>query len=221
MMRYSTLLFDLDGTLTDSREGIINCFRHTAEVMGAELPENTDCLLGPPLGFSFENFFGMDSKKAEEAVRVYRRRYGDTGLFENRVYGGVPEMLETLSKNGFMLCVATCKAEIYAVRILDKFGLSRYFKVIGGSDTEGRRTSKTEVIDYVLMRAGVSDRSRVLMVGDRDNDVLGAHSSGIDCLGVLWGYGSAEELAGAGADMTADTPQSAAEMIIRKEDSYV
>ncbi|MBQ1465046.1 MAG: HAD hydrolase-like protein [Ruminococcus sp.] len=214
MSRYSVLLFDLDGTLTDSREGIMNCFRHTADIMGAHMPENPGVLLGPPLGESFEKYFGMDSNTAQEAVKVYRERYGTKGLFENHVYEGVPEMLEKLKDNGFRLAVATCKAQVFAERILEKFGLSRYFEFIGGAGIDGSRTSKTEVIEYVLDNIGSPRKDSVLMIGDRDNDVAGAMSAGIKCMGVLWGYGSERELALTGAAYIARTPDHAAELLL-------
>jgi phosphoglycolate phosphatase len=214
MKNYKYLLFDLDGTLTDSQEGILNCFRHTSNVMGVPMPENTGVLFGPPLGESFEKYFGMNKEQAAEAVRVYRERYGREGLFENRVYDGVPDMLRRLRDAGFQLAVATCKAEIFAVRILEKFELAQYFTFIGGAGTDGSRTSKTEVIEYVLENIGSPDKNSVLMIGDRDNDVTGAQGAGIKCMGVLWGYGSGKELSETGADFIAETPQKAADMIL-------
>ena len=214
MKNYKYLLFDLDGTLTDSQEGILNCFRHTSDVMGVPMPENTGVLFGPPLGESFEKYFGMNKEQAAEAVRVYRERYGREGLFENRVYDGVPDMLRRLRDAGFQLAVATCKAEIFAVRILEKYDLAQYFTFIGGAGTDGSRTSKTEVIEYVLENIGSPDKNSVLMIGDRDNDVTGAQGAGIKCMGVLWGYGSGKELSETGADFIAETPQKAADMIL-------
>ena len=214
MKNYKYLLFDLDGTLTDSQEGILNCFRHTSDVMGVPMPENTGVLFGPPLGESFEKYFGMNKEQADEAVRVYRERYGREGLFENRVYDGVPDMLRRLRDAGFQLAVATCKAEIFAVRILEKYDLAQYFTFIGGAGTDGSRTSKTEVIEYVLENIGSPDKNSVLMIGDRDNDVTGAQGAGIKCMGVLWGYGSGKELSETGADFIAETPQKAADMIL-------
>jgi phosphoglycolate phosphatase len=216
MKNYKYLLFDLDGTLTDSQEGILNCFRHTSDVMGVPMPENTGVLFGPPLGESFEKYFGMNKEQAAEAVRVYRERYGREGLFENRVYDGVPDMLRRLRDAGFQLAVATCKAEIFAVRILEKYDLAQYFTFIGGAGTDGSRTSKTEVIEYVLENIGSPDKNSVLMIGDRDNDVTGAQGAGIKCMGVLWGYGSGKELSETGADFIAETPQKAADMILEE-----
>ena len=208
------LLFDLDGTLTDSQEGIINCFRYTSDVMGVPMPENTSVLFGPPLGESFEKYFGMNKEQSAEAVRIYRERYGREGLFENRVYDGIPDMLRRLRDAGFQLAVATCKADVFAVRILERFDLAQYFTFIGGAGTDGSRTTKTEVIEYVLENIGSPDKSRVLMIGDRDTDVIGAQCAGIKCMGVLWGYGSGKELAETGAVCIARTPAHAADMLL-------
>ncbi|WP_297960481.1 HAD hydrolase-like protein [uncultured Ruminococcus sp.] len=210
------LLFDLDGTLTDSTEGILNCLRYALERMGFEYPEDTNRFLGPPLYFSFAEFCGMNGEQVQEAVRIFRERYSVTGLFENRVYEGIPEMLDRLKKSGKRLMVATSKPEVYAVRIFDRFGLSQFFEIVGGADINGTRNNKDEVIEYVLARADAADRSRVLMIGDRRQDVDGAHSTGIECMGILWGFGSAEELTEAGADFIAQTPREAADMLLKE-----
>ena len=217
MNRFRYLFFDLDGTLTDSQEGIINCMRYALERLGYEMPEDTGKFLGPSLYQSFSEFLGMSDEQVEEAVRIFRERYSTIGLFENRVYDGIPEMLERLECGGMKLFIATSKPETFAVRILEKFGLAHYFSVIGGADINGTRNLKHEVIEYVLAKAGISKRERVLMVGDRKQDVLGAHKTGLECMGILWGYGSREELAGAGADYISETPQEAADMLLRKE----
>ena len=213
MGTYTTLLFDLDGTLTDSAPGIIGCTRHALEIMHRPEPENIMRFIGPPLIDSFRDFCGMTEQDAKEAVRLYRERYADVGLFENAVYSGVPEMLERLRGAGFRMAVATSKPEVFAVRILDKFGLSRYFDFIGGGELNGVRNDKHEVIEYVLENLGSPDRDTVLMIGDRSHDVIGAHKSGIRCLGALWGYGSREELSGCGIKYMAELPADAAEML--------
>ena len=213
-MDYRYILFDLDGTLTDSREGIMKCLYYASEKLGFGLPDDLDRFLGPPLGDSFRMFCGMDDEKADEAVRVFRKRYSTVGLFENHVYDGIREMLERLKGAGLCLAVATCKLECYSVRIMDRFGLAGYFDVVGGADAEVGRITKAQVIEDVLARAGVNDRSQVLMVGDRQNDVLGAHQVGVKCLGALWGYGSAEEFNDAGTDCIAETPQAVADMLL-------
>ena len=211
---FDTLLFDLDGTLTDSTEGIVKCLEYALERMGYDIPEDTNKFLGPPLYTSFAEFCGMNVEQVNEAVRIFRERYSTVGLFENRVYDGIPEMLERLQKGGKRLMVATSKPEVYAVRIFDKFGLSPFFEAVGGANINGTRNDKNEVIEYVLEKAGITDRSRVLMIGDRRQDVLGAHKTGLKCMGILWGFGSVEELKEAGADYIAETPEKAADMLI-------
>ena len=213
MKSFEVLLFDLDGTLTDSTEGIQKCLVNAIERMGFEVPEDTNKFLGPPIRQSFSEFCGMDKQQIDEAVRIFRERYSTIGLFENRVYDGVPEMLQQLRDNGKRIMVATSKPEQYAVRIFERFGLSQYFEFVGGAELDGTRDYKHEVIEYVLDKTNVTDRSRVLMIGDRRQDVLGAHKTGIKCLGILWGFGSREELEEVGADYITDTPQSLVNML--------
>ena len=214
MTGYTTLLFDLDGTLTDSTEGILKCLVNAIKQMGFEVPEDRNKFLGPPIRQSFAEFCGMNGKQINEAVKIFRDRYSTVGLFENRVYDGIPEMLERLKSGGKRLMIATSKPQVYAVRIADRFGLSQFFEFVGGAELDGSRDYKDEVIEYVLAQNGITDRSKVLMIGDRRQDVLGAHKTGIKCMGILWGYGTAEELTEAGADFIAETPQKAAEAIL-------
>lgn len=211
---YDILLFDLDGTLTDSTEGIVRCLEYALERMGFDIPEDTNKYLGPPLYQSFAEFCGMNEEQVNEAVRIFRERYSTVGLFENRVYDGVPEMLDRLKKGGKRIMVATSKPEVYAVRIFDRFGLSQFFEIVGGANINGTRNYKHEVIEYVLAKADITDRSRVLMIGDRRQDVDGAHKTGLKCMGILWGFGSIEELTEAGADFIAETPEKAADMLL-------
>lgn len=214
MKKFDTLLFDLDGTLTDSTEGILNCLIYAIERMGFEVPEDTNKFLGPPIRQSFAEFLGMNGEQVDEAVRIFRERYSDTGLFENRVYDGITGMLERLKSGGKRLMVATSKPQVYAVRIFERFGLAQYFEIVGGAELDGSRDYKDQVIEYVLAKAGITDRSSVLMIGDRRQDVLGAHKTGLKCMGILWGFGSVEELTQAGADYIARTPQEAADMLL-------
>ena len=212
---FDTLLFDLDGTLTDSTEGIVRCLEYALERMGFDIPEDTNKFLGPPLYTSFAEFCGMNEEQVNEAVRIFRERYSTVGLFENRVYEGVPEMLKRLRDGGKRIMVATSKPEVYAVRIFDRFGLSQFFEIVGGANINGTRNDKDEVIEYVLEKAGISDRSSVLMIGDRRQDVIGAHKTGLKCMGILWGFGSIEELTEAGAEFIAETPEKAADMLLQ------
>ncbi len=214
MQKYNNLLFDLDGTLTDSAPGILNCVRYALSEMNFPEPPDIMRFVGPPLCESFHDFCGMNDEQTKEAIRLYRSRYSTVGLFENTVYDGIPEMLERLKKGGRRLFVATSKPEVFSVRILDKFGLSDYFEIIGGAATDGTRDTKHDVIRYLLDKADIHDTSDVLMIGDRKHDIIGAHSLGIRCMAVLWGYGSTDEFNEHGADYIVSEPSELADTLL-------
>ena len=206
------ILFDLDGTLTDPKEGITKSVQHALAHFGITV-DDLDSLIpfiGPPLTDSFEMFYGFTHEQALEGVRVYREYFTQWGWRENREYAGVREMLRALKTAGFSLSVATSKPEVFALRILDYFHLTDYFDVVGGADLDGTRIRKADVIRYTLGRAGVSQSGQALeqvaMVGDREHDILGAKAVGIESVGVLYGYGSREELEAAGADALVKQP---------------
>jgi len=205
------VLLDLDGTISDSSPGIGRSLQHAFGVCGYEPPtdEQVRGVIGPPFEVSFPTL-GVPIDDIERVVLAYRDRYEDIGLFENTVYPGVAEMLAQLAADGHTLSIATAKPEPTAKRIIEHFGFSEYFDVQAGATVEvgsGRRT-KAEVINYALisLRLGPSDLPRVVMVGDRDHDVEGAHLNHIDCIGVTWGFGSAAELTEAGAAILVDHP---------------
>lgn len=207
---YKTILFDLDGTLTDPGLGITNAVAHALQKAGRPVPprEQLYKYIGPPLLDSFERFEGMTPAEARQAVGFYREYFVPTGMFENMPYPGVEALLAHLRAAGRTLLVATSKPEPFAVRILEHFGLARYFDHIVGSTLEETRTAKAEVIEYALRQAGVEDKGTAVMVGDRDYDVRGAREAGLGCIGVLFGYGSAAELTAAGAlAVAADMPE--------------
>ncbi|MBR6872681.1 MAG: HAD hydrolase-like protein [Ruminococcus sp.] len=212
---YKYLLFDLDGTLTDSQEGIINCIYHALNGLGIEVPEMSVLkrFLGPPLSVSFRETIGLDDETADKAVKLYRERYSTVGLFENRPFEGIEELLCRLQKAGFTLAVATSKPEPFSVRILERFGLSKYFGVVTGSGLDGSLDTKAEVIEETLRRLGCTDKSRAVMVGDRKNDILGAHAAGLPCIGVGWGYAEEGELEAAGQDAFAGDMDALAELL--------
>lgn len=202
------ILFDLDGTLTESGEGIINCVQYALEKLGKkeEHPENLQCFIGPPLKEQFMKYAGLSEEEGEKAVVYYRERYTTTGIFENRLYPKIPELLELLKINNKILAVASSKPEVYVKQILEHFQIADYFTAIVGSELDGRRTEKTEVIEEALRRMHLEEeRDKVLMVGDRSHDVQGAISCGLQCIGVAYGYGSREELEKAGAVYIADS----------------
>lgn len=202
------ILFDLDGTLTESGEGIINCVQYALEKLGKkeEHPENLQCFIGPPLKEQFMKYAGLSEEEGEKAVVYYRERYTTTGIFENRLYPKIPELLELLKINNKILAVASSKPEVYVKQILKHFQIADYFTAIVGSELDGRRTEKAEVIEEALRRMHLKEeRDKVLMVGDRSHDVQGAISCGLQCIGVAYGYGSREELEKAGAVYIADS----------------
>lgn len=201
-----TILFDLDGTITDSGDGIINSALFALEHFGLPLPDRETMreFVGPPLHETFIKF-GVPEEKAEEAVAVYRKRYIPTGMFENTPYPGVEELLIALKAQGYKLLIATSKPEWMAIDILKHFGLDSYFDTICGATMDTSRTSKDAVIGYLLEKNGISED--MLMVGDTEFDVLGAAKHNIPCIGVSWGYGSTESMLSAGAVAVAHTMQ--------------
>ncbi len=216
-MKYHTVLFDLDGTITDSGPGIMNCVRYALEKSGMPEADESElrAFIGPPLHEQFRDFCGITDEQAEEMVRLYRERYSGTGIFENRVYDGVIPMLESLKEAGVRILLATSKPEKFAKIIADHFAFAEYFDFIGGANMDGTRTAKQEVIEYVLESCGVSDRTDLIMVGDRRYDIEGAKKAGLASMGVLYGYGSREEIENAGPDLIAETPADIAALILQ------
>ena len=204
---YQTILFDLDGTLTDSAPGIINSVQYALKKYGIEADdEDLRAFIGPPLVHSFQERFGFDHEKALEAVGFYREYFTAGGMFENSVYPGMEELLAKLKQDGKSLVVATSKPELFSRQIIEHFHLTPYFDFIGGAAMDESRATKTEVLSYVLETLGI-DRSRAVMIGDRRNDIEAAALLGTDSIGVLYGYGSREELEQAGATKFAETPE--------------
>ena len=199
------LLFDLDGTLTDPKLGITTCVQYALQSFGIEEPnlDKLEPFIGPPLTDSFMQFYGMDEKQAEAAVDKYRERFQDIGLFENEIYPGIREMLRTLKKKGMHLAVASSKPTVFVERILEHFKIRKYFEVVVGSELDGRRVNKDEVVQEALSQlfSGASvERDKVYMIGDRKFDVEGSKAQGVESIGVSYGYGSIEELKDAKAD---------------------
>lgn len=203
-MRWDTVLFDLDGTLTDSQEGIVKSVIYALERLGRELPprDTLTAFIGPPLHESFSALCGMDEAETERAVREFRDYFARCGWAENVPYEGMAEFLAALHAAGLRLIVATSKPESFARKILEHFALERYFDPICGSHPEDKSSAdKASVVRAALTRAGAPKRA--VMVGDRRHDMAGAHANGLEAVGVLYGYGSREELAAAGAEQLA------------------
>jgi phosphoglycolate phosphatase len=194
-----TIYFDLDGTLTNPKPGITRSIQYALERLGQPVQsedELTWCI-GPPLHASLKKLVGSDAL-ADRALALYRERFADIGLFENETYHGIQETLSALAASHPRMFVATSKPAVYAERIIDHFGLRPYFEQVFGSELDGTRTDKTELLRHALETAKV-DPARAIMIGDRSHDIVGARSNGMTAIGVLYGYGSEAELKGAGA----------------------
>ncbi len=206
MSGYENILFDLDGTVTESAPGIFHSIHYAMDRMGCRLPDDLDLnvFIGPPLTVSFRNVLGFSETDADRALSLYREYYNDRGLFECRIYPGIPELLARLGEEGRTVALATAKPEVFSRRILDHFGLTGRFSFIGGASLDASRRHKDAVISYTLSNLPGASAANTVMIGDRDQDVIGARQNGIGCIGVLYGYGTAEELTRAGAIVLAE-----------------
>ncbi|MCL2446892.1 MAG: HAD family hydrolase [Oscillospiraceae bacterium] len=195
------VLFDLDGTLTDPQEGIVNSIAFALHKLGwpAQPRELLATFIGPPLRGSFANTLGMPPQLIEPAIAAYREYFAERGIFENRLYDGIPELLQRLQTAGVSMAMATSKPTVFAEKIAAHFGIAGYFEYIAGANLDGTREKKADVIAHALEVLAPPPGMQIIMVGDREFDVLGAAEHGISCVGVMWGYGSREELASAGA----------------------
>lgn len=199
------ILFDLDGTLTDPGIGITNSVSYALKKYGIEVNDRSELYpyIGPPLQYSFEKFHGLPKSELQNALMYYREYFAQEGIFQNELYPGIPELLEKLRGAGASLMVATSKPEEFTHRILEHFGLARFFDFVGGNTLDESRPTKAEVIEHVLIsNPGVSTGNAV-MIGDREYDITGAHKCSLEAVGVLYGYGSLDELFAAGADFIA------------------
>jgi phosphoglycolate phosphatase len=210
-----TIFFDLDGTLTEPKIGITRSIQYALEKLGHDVPsqdELTWCI-GPPLHASFVELLG-ETALADRALLLYRERFSEVGLFENAVYAGIEATLASLAGSGRRLFVATSKPHVYARRIVEHFRLGGFFEQVFGSELDGTRVDKTELLQYALRMTGV-DPAEALMVGDRSHDIIGARNNGLRALGVLYGYGSRDELARAGAHGLCAAPADIPEVAVR------
>jgi phosphoglycolate phosphatase len=213
------LLFDLDGTLTDPREGIVRCIQHALVTLGYSSPDASalERFIGPPLAESFQVLLGTsDEERIRQAIAAYRVRFSGQGIFENRLYPDVPSGLSSLCALGHTLWVVTSKPGVYAQRIVEHFGLSRHFQAVYGSELSGERAHKAELIRYVLQQENLSPQA-VLVVGDREYDVLGARANGLGSVGITWGYGSMAELELAKPDAIVSSMSELIEYISQSE----
>lgn len=207
-------LLDLDGTLTDPKAGITRSIQYALERLGRPVPD-ADALtwmIGPPLISGFTTLLG-GPEEAPEAVRLYRERFGTVGLFENEVYPGIPATLAGLQDAGVRLFVATSKPHVFARRIIEHFGLSRFFREVYGSELDNRNADKRDLIRHILDREGF-DPAEAVMIGDREHDAIGARHNGLSAIGVTWGYGSPQELLAAGVARLVDRPGDLEEAVV-------
>lgn len=202
------VLLDLDGTLTDPAPGFVGCIRYALDTLSLPLPadEEITCHIGPPLEETLAKLLGpKDASALPDAIRLYRERYADKGLYENAVYAGVPEALDAITERGQTMYLATSKPQVFAARILDHFGLARFFSGVYGCQLDGTHADKRDLLAFLIHQENLPPQQSI-MVGDRYHDIRAAKSNRMGSLGVLWGYGSEAELNGADADDVIATP---------------
>lgn len=219
-MRYQYLLFDLDGTITDPKVGITTCVQYALEHFGIHEPDNDklEPFIGPPLQDSFEQFYHMDAETAKQAVAKYRERFQTVGLYENEIYDGMVDLLKTLKEGGCRLAVASSKPTVFVKKILEHFDVVQYFDVVVGSELDGSRAKKEEVVQEALRQLdpkGQVSSGQMVMIGDRYFDVQGAKAHHLDSIGVAYGYAAEGELQQAGATFVVDTVQQLKELLTR------
>ena len=216
---YKTILFDLDGTITDSKAGITKSVQFALSQFSIDVNnlEDLEIFIGPPLKQSFIDYYDFSSTDADTAIKYYREYYTETGKYENLVYPGITRLLELLTENGFQLAVATSKPTVFAEEILDYFNLSKYFSFIAGSNLDLTRSDKKEVIAYALDELKIQDRKSVIMIGDRKHDIIGARENNVASIGVLYGYGSHIELLSENPDYLIYSANEIEQLLIEKD----
>lgn len=218
---FQNLLFDLDGTLTNSGEGITKCVQYALRAQGIEEPDlkKLEVFIGPPLRDSFMKYYNMSREQAEAGVEKYRERYTDIGIWENYVYDGMPELLQALRSDKRRLGMATAKPEVFALRIAERFGLNTYLDAITGCSLDGKTDKKALVVAAALKKWQLTTpeaKKTVALIGDRREDVISAHENGIACIGVGFGFGSYKELSEAGADYYAEDMAALRQLLLAR-----
>ena len=219
MKVYDYILFDLDGTITDSKPGIINCIKYALDGKGIKYPDESifDKMVGPPFRVSMSEFLGLDMPMIEQLITLYRGKYEVDGWRQCKLYDGVVDMLAELQTAGKHLAVATSKPIKFTDIMVRELDLKKYFEFVGGASSDASRDSKADVINHVLKNLGVEDKSKVLMVGDRLYDIEGAKICGVDCAAVMWGYGSEEEFVKYGADYILNKPCDVVDFVLNRQ----
>lgn len=216
-MKYTNILFDLDGTITDSEAGILNSIVYALNKMNISAPEKNSLrvFIGPPLKESFQKLFHLSEHEAEQAIKYYREYYEEIGMFENKIYTGIVEVLTSLQKAGCQLYIATSKPEIYAKKILTYFQLEKFFKGIYGASLDGIRSQKAAVIHYGLEQAKITPANGTIMIGDRSHDINGARENVLESIGVLYGFGDYAELKKARATYIVENPKEIEQLLLK------
>lgn len=217
-MKYNTILFDLDGTLTDPKEGIVNSVIYALNKYNIQVenPEELVSFIGPPLVASFRTYYAMDEAQAHQAVEFYREYFREKGIFENILYPGIPELLANLKAAGKQIVLATSKPTVFAEEILKHFDIWRFFDLVAGSNLDNTRMNKGDVIGYIMEALPVIDRETIVMVGDREHDVIGAKEHQLASIGVTFGYGSVEELQKAGATFVVESVSALQTLLLNR-----
>ena len=217
MKVYDYILFDLDGTVSDSKPGIISCIKHALDGKGIKHPpaEVFDKMVGPPFRVSMKEFLGLDMPMIEQLITLYRGKYEVDGWRDCRLYDGIVDVFNALKANGKKLAIATSKPLKFTHLMIEGLGLTEYFDFIGGATCDASKETKADVIELVLENLKVDDVSKVLMLGDRLYDIEGAHALGVDCAAVMWGYGSREEFEEYGADYILDKPEDILKLVLQ------
>lgn len=210
------LFFDLDGTITDSAEGILNAFEYALDHYNIKVENRSDLrkILGPPLHFSFMNFFGFKQEEVDDVIKVYREYFSTKGIFENNVYDGIEDVLKTLKEAGKTLVIATSKPAHFTEIILNHFKLYDYFTFVSGAEMDGSRSKKEDIIKYALDNMKITNLEDVVMIGDREHDIKGANINGLQSIGVLYGYGNEKEFTDNGADYIVSKPEELLEILL-------
>lgn len=212
------ILFDLDGTLTDPFEGITKSVQYALSHFDIQVTDLTQLtrFIGPPLHQSFMEYYGLNSEQSHQAVVKYRERFADIGIFENKVFEGIDELLKDLKSQKRQIIMATSKPEVYAIRIAEHYDFAKYFDLIVGSFLDGKRQAKSEVIEYIIKTQNIEDVDQAIMIGDRLHDIKGAKYHNMDTIGVSFGYGGTKELENAGATYIVDTVKELRELLINE-----
>ncbi|MGE7914375.1 HAD family hydrolase [Lysinibacillus xylanilyticus] len=217
MKKYSVVLFDLDGTLSDPKIGITKSVQYALQKAGIEVSDldELESFIGPPLQVSFREIYGFNDAQIEQAISNYREQFKERGMFENKLYENIPALLADLKQQGYILAIATSKPTVFAEQILQYFNLDQFFDLVAGSNLDGTRSAKGEIIAFVRDHFNEVDNNQFMMIGDRKYDIVGAHENQIDSIGVTYGYGSLEELTDAKATYIVNSVIELKELINR------